>query len=322
MREDAAGCKRHCGRLRQTKRGVTASETLRQSRRMPQRVRPMASAQGSRAPRAGQPVAFALASASGLRHFTKMRGFLVAPLVAFSLLASPGLAPRAALAEPCPTAQAQRLFLPRAQARLQAGRPLTILAFGSSSTEGSGASDQAHSYPAQLEARLRAAFPGLRLRVLNRGKGGQDVQEMLARLETDVLAERPAVVIWQAGANAVLQGMMTPEAFSAAMAVGIARIRAIGAEVVLMDSQRAPRILSAPGYARFDTALRDLSLEAPAPLFSRAALMREWEAAGTPNAEMLSPDGLHHNDRGYACLAAALAQSLQAALAPARVAGR
>ncbi len=42
------------------------------------------------------------------------------------------------------------------------------------------------------------------------------------------------------------------------------------------------------------------------------ALMRAWEAAGTPSAEMISPDGLHHNDRGYACLAEALAEAIRA----------
>lgn len=260
--------------------------------------------------------ALPLARGADLRHFTMMRGFLVT-LLAVAL----GLFLPEARADSCPPAPAQALALPRTQALVQARRPLTIVAFGSSSTEGSGASGPAHTYPARLEARLHEAFPGLKLRVLNRGKGGQEVGEMLARLQADVLAERPALVIWQTGANAVLRGM-APEAFSAAMAVGIARIRAAGAEVVLMDSQRAPRILSAPGFARFDAALRDLSVNAPAPLFSRAALMLVWEAAGTTNAEMLSPDGLHHNDRGYECLAAALARSLQDAFGPARVAGR
>ncbi len=223
--------------------------------------------------------------------------------------------------QPCPAAPNQYLALPKAHAALAAGKKLTILAFGSSSTEGSGASDPAHAYPAQLEARLRAAFPGHEVQVLNRGKGGQEVAEMLARLEGDVLAAHPTLVIWQAGANAVLRGM-APEQFSAAMALGIARIRASGAELVLMDSQRAPRILSAPNWERFDAALGQLSLDSQVPLFSRATLMRAWAEAGTPSDAMLGPDGLHHNDRGYACLAEALARSLTEALGPARIAGR
>src|ERR687889_329426 len=72
---------------------------------------------------------------------------------------------------------------------------------------GAGASGPERSYPAQLAARLSAALPGARLAVLNRGKGGQEVHEMMARLDGDVLAARPTLVIWQAGANAVLRGM-------------------------------------------------------------------------------------------------------------------
>jgi lysophospholipase L1-like esterase len=232
-------------------------------------------------------------------------------LAALLLLLLPGLA----AADPCPPAPTQVVSLPATQATLVHAQPLTVVAFGSSSTEGAAASGPDATYPAQLEAKLRAALPGTRLVVLNRGKGGQEVHEMLARLEADVLAEHPSLVIWQAGANAVLQGMPADE-FRAALAGGIARIHASGADVLLMDSQRAPRILQAPGFERLDAAIDGLAAATSAELFSRAALMRAWEAAGTPSAAMISPDGLHHNDRGYACVAEALARSILAAATP------
>ena len=48
-----------------------------------------------------------------------------------------------------------------------------------------------------------------------------------------------------------------------------------------------------------------------------------WAEAGLPAADVLSPDGLHHNDRGYACLAEALAGALlEAAGVRTVVAGR
>ena len=216
---------------------------------------------------------------------------------------------------------AQILALPGTRAALAQGRKVTIVAFGSSSTEGSGASGQDRAYPAVLEARLHAALPDARLRVLNRGRGGQEVDEMMDRLETDVIAARPTLVIWQAGANAVLRGM-APDSFIAAMTDGIERLRARGVDVVLMDSQRAPRILLAPNFASFDAALRSLSTGLRVPLFSRAALMQAWEAAGIPNDAMIGPDGLHHNDRGYACVAQALAHSVVDAAGPPRIAGR
>ena len=231
-------------------------------------------------------------------------------------------APLAASAEEaCPPAPSQALAMPATRAALTHGRKVTIVAFGSSSTEGSGASGQDRTYPAVLEADLHAALPDARVLVLNRGRGGQEVNEMMERLETDVIAARPTLVIWQAGANAVLRGL-APEAFIAAMTDGIDRLRARGIDVVLMDSQRAPRILNAPHFERFDAALQTLSSQLHVPLFSRAALMRAWEAAGTPNSVMLAPDGLHHNDHGYACVAQALAHSVVDAAGPHRFAGR
>ena len=224
----------------------------------------------------------------------------------------------------CPPAPVEAVPLPASRAALRAGRPLTVVAFGSSSTEGAGASTPDHAYPARLEALLRAALPGRTVRVLNRGVGGQDAGEMLARLDADVLAERPHLVVWQVGANAALRGM-DPQAFRAALADGLDRLRAIGADVVLMDSQLSPVVLSRPLHRRIAAELRGVAAARSAPVFSRVELMRAWEAAGTPPREMLHSDGLHHNDRGYACVAEALASAILRGLrgaAPVMAAGR
>jgi lysophospholipase L1-like esterase len=42
--------------------------------------------------------------------------------------------------------------------------------------------------------------------------------------------------------------------------------------------------------------------------------MDAWAAAGVPNDALLVSDGLHHNDRGYACIAEALSAALVAGL--------
>jgi lysophospholipase L1-like esterase len=224
----------------------------------------------------------------------------------------------------CPPAAVEAVPLPASRAALLAGRPLTVVAFGSSSTEGAGASSPGHAYPARLEALLRAALPGRAVRVLNRGIGGQDVGEMLARLGTDVLAERPQLVVWQAGANAALRGM-DPQAFRETLSDGLARLRREGADVVLMDNQIAPVVVSRPLHPHIVAAMREVAAARSVPVFSRSDLMRSWEAAGTPPADMLHADGLHHNDRGYACVAEALARSILRGLragAPVMAAGR
>src|SRR5579871_5623313 len=77
---------------------------------------------------------------------------------------------------------------------------LTIIALGSSSTEGVGASSPAHTYPALLQKQLRAALPKVAVKVVNRGIGGQDVDDMMRRLPA-IIGERPDLIIWQTGSN-------------------------------------------------------------------------------------------------------------------------
>lgn len=226
-----------------------------------------------------------------------------------------GLGPAAAAGVECPRARLVLPPLPRLQAELRSGEGLVIVALGSSSTEGAGASGPQAVYPVRLEAALRRALPGVPVRVVNAGRSGETSDEMLARLQADVLVHEPDLVIWQASGNEVLRGR-PPEGFLAVMRAGIARLRAAGAAVLLMDNQRAPRIEASPLSPRFDRAMEELAASESVPLFARSRLMRAWREDGVPPAAVLAPDDLHHNDRGYACLAEALASALLDAALP------
>lgn len=222
------------------------------------------------------------------------------------------------LAEPspaCPDVKLPPIALPNVQRALSAGRELTIVAFGSSSTQGSHASDMHHTYPAILQRELEAALPDAHVAVLNRGVGGQDAPEMMARMELDVLAARPTLVIWQVGANGAMRGN-SPDFFQKLVDEGVRRLERSGADVVLMDNQRSPAILASPAHAQIDQALADVARRDDARLFARGRLMELWQEAGHPYAEFLAGDGIHHNDLGYACIAKTLAQSIVAGLSP------
>jgi acyl-CoA thioesterase I len=151
--------------------------------------------------------------------------------------------------------------------------------------------------------------------VLNRGIGGQDAAEELARLDVDVIAVRPQVVIWQVGANGALRNA-DPVVFRAMVSGGVRRLQAAGIDVILMDNQQAPRLLAAPREPLLDAALAHVATETGATLFSRRSLMQAWEHDGAPLTEFISSDGLHHNDQGYRCVAQALAHSIVSGLAP------
>ena len=81
-----------------------------------------------------------------------------------------------------------------------------------------------------------------------------------------------------------------------------------------MDNQRSPRILASPEHSVMDNALRDIAGETGVNLFSRGGLMDRWLAAGAPYEDFIAVDGFHMNNRGYACLAQAMAGVIATAL--------
>ncbi len=214
---------------------------------------------------------------------------------------------------PCPPAEIPPLHLPATAAAVAAGRPVTIVALGSSSTAGIGASTLDKAYPAQLEAVLQAGWPAARVKVLNAGIGGQDADSEAARLDRDVLAHHPTLVIWQAGSNAALRHM-DQQLFRGALDAGLDILGASGADVVLMDNQVAPRIEREPGHGAYGVAMAEAAASHHEAMFSRDALMRQWQAQGAEG--MIGPDGLHQSDRGYACLAQALGRAILDAVLP------
>jgi lysophospholipase L1-like esterase len=197
-------------------------------------------------------------------------------------------------------------------ARLNEGRPLTIVAVGSSSTSGIGASSPEFNYPSRLEVELRRMLPRHEISVVNRGKGGEDAPEELARLGADVVAAHPDLAIWQVGTNAVLR-RDDLGADGKWMREGIDLLKRNNIDVVLMDPQYAPRVLERRSYSAMEDLVADTADEEHVGLFRRFALMRYWQGSHASDAPaMIGADGLHMTDAGYGCLAADLAQGLVA----------
>lgn len=202
--------------------------------------------------------------------------------------------------------------LERFAARLDEGGPLTIVAVGSSSTSGVGASSPELNYPSQLEVDLRRLLPARDIRVINRGKGGEDAPEELARLATDVVDAHPDLAIWQVGTNAVLRrdDLVTDGEW---MREGVDLMKRDGIDVVLMDLQYAPMVLGRRAYPEMEELVANTARREHVGLFRRFALMRYWQGSHAEDAPaMVGADGLHMTDAGYGCLAADLAGALVA----------
>ncbi len=200
--------------------------------------------------------------------------------------------------------------LDRTRQRIVAGDPIIIVAIGSSSTAGAGASSPDHSYPSRLAVELQQLFPGHPITVLNRGVNGEEAADMLARLDQTVLVEKPDLVLWQVGTNAALRDYDLLPA-GAAIREGLLRLKASGADVVLIDPQFAPQVIAKPEIGAVVSLIASLAKQDNVDLFHRFAIMQNWrEASGIPFETFVSPDNLHMNDWGYACVAKILAGAI------------
>jgi acyl-CoA thioesterase-1 len=179
-------------------------------------------------------------------------------------------------------------------------RNTKIVAFGSSSTSGMLS---VVPYPARLELMLRNEFGvqaidgfGKRMiNVINRGVGGEEATTELLRIQSDVIAEAPALVIWQVGTNAVFRSSEFDfEAVVKAIADGLKLLSKIPTtDVILMDSQYTTAVVTdekKPLSEKMVKRISDLAEAAGVDVFRRWALMQPWHVA---MRELVDPaDGL------------------------------
>ena len=201
--------------------------------------------------------------------------------------------------------------LPHVAGKLAFGEPVVIVAFGSSSTEGYGATAPEFTYPNRLAAQLKRAYPDADITVLNRGKGGEDAPEMMARLQHEVINVKPDLVIWQVGTNAVLRNL-DPGETAKMIEDGIGRIQASGADLVLVDPQYSPAVNAKPESAsKMIALLNKVAALRRVGIFPRFEVMREWhEGQSMAFDSFVIADGLHMNDWGYACFAQLLGDNI------------
>src|SRR5690606_22828394 len=115
--------------------------------------------------------------------------------------------------------------------------------------------------------------------------------------------EKPDLVLWQVGTNAVLRDRPLGSQ-TALLHEGIARMKSLGADVVLIDPQFAPKVLAKPDAEQMVSLIANAAKRDNVLLFRRFALMRHWQVdEKIPFETFVSSDGLHMNDWSYGCFA-------------------
>jgi hypothetical protein len=211
--------------------------------------------------------------------------------------------------------------LPNFRKALGGRGPVRIVAMGSSSTAGLG---NVVAYPARLELYLRKHYKDddphrdIRIDVLNRGKGGEEAPQEVARFKDDIFADNPSLVLWQVGTNAVFRS----DAFDfdevvAKIAEGLVLLRARPTtDVILINPQYVTAMLgdNAKLSEKMVSAIRAAARDAKVNLFQRWALMRHWNEHNNVSLEqLLAPDDelkLHQSDWSTMQVARALRSAI------------
>jgi lysophospholipase L1-like esterase len=201
--------------------------------------------------------------------------------------------------------------LPKFSAALATGQPVRIIALGSSSTQGIGASSPTASYPVRLQAELQQRFPKSKITVENLGIGGQLASDMLRRIRKDVIPRKPTLVVWQTGVNDAMR-LVKLDIFRQALIAGVDELQDAGIDVVLLDMQYFPKAEKVRDFPRFLVSMRQIADQRHIPILQRYAIMKHLvtSAQFTPQ-QLLAKDLFHPNDLSYGCLGRMMADALQ-----------
>ncbi|WP_245291704.1 GDSL-type esterase/lipase family protein [Methylosinus sp. R-45379] len=198
--------------------------------------------------------------------------------------------------------------LPHFAKALRERKTASILAIGSSSTSGVGATSDAKSYPAQLEAILEGALKGVDVVVANRGVSGEVAAVTAERIKSEVAREKPDLLLWQLGTNDALV-RIAPDEFENTVSSTIRWLKANEIDVVLVGLQYSSRFSRDEEYFAIRNVLQRVATAENVAYVRRYDAMR-FIAQNHANLQMMARDNFHLNDLGYQCMAEHIARAV------------
>lgn len=217
-------------------------------------------------------------------------------------------------------------------------KPGGIILFGDSTTVSRGG---VKVYATRVETMLQSI--GSSLSVHNAGIRGNTTSAALQRLQTDVLAYKPRIVVMQFGINdSAVDVWKTPpatqprvglETYLANYRTMITAAQKQGAKVIVMTTNplrwtsklrelygkppykpEAEDGFDAPFLAKYNDALRELAKEMNVPLVDVRAAYPGFAAKQKVSIDELLSDGMHPNDLGHQLVAELLVPAIRDAV--------
>ncbi|OGV83601.1 MAG: hypothetical protein A3K19_07820 [Lentisphaerae bacterium RIFOXYB12_FULL_65_16] len=200
---------------------------------------------------------------------------------------------------------------PRVTAMLESGQEtVRIVCFGDSITGVYYHTGGRRAWCDMLGIALARIYPNAKLEMINAGISGNTTAAGLARMEKDVLAHKPHLVIAMFGMNDCPSGK--PGVFGDNLKTIVHRSRAVGAEVVLCtpnsiypEDQGRDKHL-----ADFAEAVRKVAAEMSVPLADCYKAYEDLHAANPLEWKLLMSETIHPGMNGHKLFAEVIAEAM------------
>lgn len=200
-----------------------------------------------------------------------------------------------------PVQASQVHLLPRSRARLAAGGPFRIVAFGDSITAGADVSSPDLVYWRRWVGALRSSHPRAAITAVDGATGGDTTTRGLERLRAKVLESSPDLVIVAFGMNDHNRRGVPPDVFERQLGEIISGIRAATSAEVVLVSAFPPNLRWVHGSGRMAAYAEATGRAAAAAGCAHADVFSNWQAfAARKRPEDLLANNINHpSDFGH-----------------------
>ena len=201
--------------------------------------------------------------------------------------------------------------LARVTALLESGEtPVRVVCFGDSITGVYYHTGGRRAWCDMLGIALAKVYPKARVEMINAGISGHTTTQGLARMEKDVIAEKPQLVVVMFGMNDVVR--TEPEAFRANLRTIVDRCRASGAAVVLCTPNSVYPNPTRPTerLAQFAQIVRDVAGDMSVRLADCYAAYEAIRRKDVTEWRLLMSETIHPSMNGHKQFAEVIAESI------------
>jgi acyl-CoA thioesterase I len=204
--------------------------------------------------------------------------------------------------------------LPHLAERLRAKQPVNIVAIGGASTKGAAAGAPELAYPHRLQLALAAFYPEVPINVVNKGVPRQSTQQMVERFPTDVIAEDPVLVVWEAGISDAVRGIELDD-FATALQAGLDEVKNRAIDILLVDMQFSRRTSTVIDFEQYLNTIHRIGDVDGVYVFPRFAMMRYWSEQNMFNfEEVAEEERARLAAKVYDCIGKKLAEAIRTAV--------